>query len=489
MSIDFSKYKHREVFEFFEQINNIPRESGNEKQISDFLKKFAEDRKFYVRQDEYNNIVIKKPGTLGYENRPAVIIQGHMDMVCVKANDSSHDFKKDPLKMYIDGDLLKAKDTTLGADNGIALAMVLALLDSKKIPHPPIEFAVTTDEETGLIGAVKMEMHDLEGKYFLNLDSEEEGEFVVCCAGGTRLGLFQKIIKNEKSPHNCRFFKIQIKDLAGGHSGMEIDKNRANANRLLGRTMYELKNELNAEFIKINGGVKDNVIPSYAMIDVLIPHEKAVMVNDLISRLQKTFRSECGIADENISLSADEIIVADKNKIQILSGETVGNAIFILMNSPAGIQSMTAEIPGLVQSSLNLGVVEQKDDVIEYVWALRSSVLSLKCNMINQMKLFAEKFNLEMDLWGDYPSWPLKPKSKLEQICTTTFKKMYGKDPLVKGIHAGLEGGVFLEKLPHLEAISFGPDMWEVHSINERLSISSTERVYDFMKEILIQLD
>ncbi|MBN1499250.1 MAG: aminoacyl-histidine dipeptidase [Spirochaetes bacterium] len=487
MRPDFSSYKHKAVFDFFSEINSIPRQSGNEKQISDYLKNFAEQRNLYVRQDEWNNVVIKKPGTKGYEDRSAVIIQGHSDMVCVKSNNSSHDFSKDPISMLIDGDFLKAKDTTLGADNGIAVAMSLALLDSENISHPPLEIVITTDEEVGLTGAMKMNTDDLTGKYFINLDSEEEGEFVVSCAGGVRLCITQNAEMTENNTEGCTVYRIEIKDLMGGHSGMEIDKKRGNSNRILGKVLLELDKYVSG-IIKINGGVKDNVIPSYSAVEILVNNENIPVVEKLIENINDSVRNELGSADKDVKIIYNKL-ESISDKIKIISKKSYQDILLILVCSPNGIQTMSPEIQGLVQSSLNLGVIEHQDSIIKYIWALRSSVKSLKQHMINQMKLFADRLNTGIETWGDYPDWPLKPKSKLEQICVNTYKSMFKKEPVVKGIHAGLEGGVFLEKLPHLEAISLGPDMWEVHSINEKLSISSVERTYDLLISILQQLN
>lgn len=474
------------VFYFFSEISKIPRASGNEKGISDFLKKFAQDRDFYVRQDGMNNIVIKKPGTPGYENAPAVILQGHMDMVCEKNEGTDHDFTKDPIRFVIDEDRLKADGTTLGADNGIAIAYALALLDSKEIAHPPLEIVVTTDEEVGLTGAIEMAVDDLEAKYFINLDSEEEGELVISCAGGLRANIVMSLDrKTIKKAYNRRV-DLVLKGLKGGHSGMEIDKQRANAALLMGRILSSLNDVLDVRIANISGGMKDNVIPREAFATFYIPDFEVPLMEKGIEKITATLKNEYRTADPGLDLEVQIKVV--EGRVEALKKSKQEDLLFLMMTVPNGIQSMSAEIPGLVESSLNLGKLAMTNDTLLLEFATRSAIGSRKFHMTRQLNCLAGRVGGTCTENKKYPEWPLKNDSNLLELCKATYERMYGNVPIVKGIHAGLEAGVFLEKLPHLDAISFGPNTFDVHSPEEWVSISSTKRTWDFLLAVLSEL-
>ncbi|MBC7958514.1 MAG: aminoacyl-histidine dipeptidase [Vallitaleaceae bacterium] len=475
------------VFYFFSQISDIPRESGNEKAISDYLKNFAQERGLFVRQDEYLNILIKKPATPGYEKAPIVILQGHMDMVCEKNAGTVHDFLKDPLKLVIEGDFLKADGTTLGGDNGIAVAYALALLDASDLPHPGLEVIVTTDEEVGLTGALAMDVSDVEGKYFVNLDSEEEGEFVVSCAGGLR-AIFKMPLqyqKVERSAYNQ--VNLSIKGLKGGHSGVEIDKNRANANMLTGIVLCKLNDALDdLKVLTVSGGMKDNVITREGFSTILVNKNSMKVYEDALLDVIAEIQYEYKTSDPDIQITS-EVVECDPS-IQVLSKQSKEDLIFLLMSFPTGIQAMSAEIPGLVESSINLGKLRIEEDELVFEFATRSSVKSRKQRMVRTLQMFADKVGGTCIETKKYPEWPFKSQSKLLDQCVATYEKLYGRKPIVKGLHAGLESGVFLEKLPHLEAISFGPDLFDVHSPDERLSIPSTKRTWEYLTEVLKSL-
>lgn len=471
------------VFYYFSEISKIPRQSGNEKAISDYLKNFALDKGLFVRQDEFLNILIKKPATPGYEKAPIVILQGHMDMVCEKNEGTIHDFKVDPIKLIKSGDYIMAEGTTLGADNGIAIAYALALLDSTDIPHPGLEIVITTDEEVGLTGALEMDTSDFEGDYFINLDSEEEGELVVSCAGGLRALLGLPLEYETINPTLYETIQLNIKGLKGGHSGMEIDKNRGNAIVLMGNIFSRLSQDVDFRISNLMGGMKDNVIPRESFATLNIPKNQIKQFNEAMALITSELKNEFKTSDPDLYFLIDPIEKADITSV--VAQDSLSKIIFLLMALPNGVQSMSADIEGLVESSINLGRLYQEEDNLYFEFASRSSVRSKKYRMVELLKLFAKQVGGSCIESKDYPEWPLKRDSELLKLCIATFERLNHNKPVVKGIHAGLEAGVFMEKLPHLDAISFGPDIYDVHSPDEKMSITSVKNTYEYLKEIL----
>lgn len=468
------------VFSYFEEISNIPRGSGNEKEISDYLVKFAQDRKLEVIQDDALNVIIKKTATKGYENAPTVILQGHMDIVCEKNFDTEHNFLQDPIKLLVDGDFISADGTTLGGDNGIAVAYCLALLNSQEIEHPAIEALFTTDEEVGMNGAIALDASNLEGRYLINLDSEEEGEFLVSCAGGLKVAIDLPIdfVESEGS-----LIKIMVKGLKGGHSGGEIDKNRANSNKLLGRILHELNKQVDTHVVEMWGGSKDNAIPREAYANVIVNKDDISKLEDIVNNMEKIVQKEYKTSDSGIVFvvtKEDETI-----KKNTFSKNSLNELIYLLMNVPNGIQSMSADIEGLVESSLNLGVITTSETSVELILSVRSSIGSLKQLIREQLELFANKCGAKFVVNGQYPEWEYRKESKLRDIFIKTYENMYSKKPLIKAIHAGLECGVFDEKIESLDMISIGPNMFDVHTPDEKLSISSTKRTWEFLLNVL----
>ncbi|MFW6015013.1 MAG: aminoacyl-histidine dipeptidase [bacterium] len=469
----------RSVFNFFEILTNIPRESGNEKAVSDYVVSFAKKRDLEVYQDQVNNVIIKKQGTKGYEELPAVIIQGHLDMVCEKNMDTVFNFEKDHIRLTIKDDYIMADGTTLGADNGIAVAYALALLDSKDIPHPPLEVLLTTDEEVGMKGALELDTSILNGKYFINLDSEEEGELLVSCAGGLKAFIHLPIDFQETN--NEKAFNIVIKGLKGGHSGMEIDKNRANSNKLLGRILHELSKHIDFDIFTLGGGLKDNAIPREAFAKIIIPNNQENKLKKIVLKMEKIFQNEYKTSDAGVKV----LIKGEDSVLQVFSDEVKNKLIFLLFNIPNGVQTMSADIKGLVESSTNLGVIERENDYINLIFAVRSSIKSLKYYIRDQIKSFAHFINADFIETAEYPEWEYDPDSKLRELFVKTYEERYGEKPLVKALHAGLECGVFSEKIPDLDLISIGPDMFDVHTPEENLSISSTKRTWEFLLSVL----
>ena len=469
--------KPEKVFTLFEEMSQIPRTSGDEKKISDWLVAFAKERNLEVYQDEALNVIIKKPGTAGYEDSPAVIIQGHMDMVGEKSKESTHDFSKDPINLRIDGDYVYATDTTLGADDGIAVAYGLAILDSEDIPHPPLELLITTSEETGMNGAIDLDASPLKGKVLLNIDAEEEGIFLVSCAGGnTVYTSFSAEYENESR----KAYEIYVTGLKGGHSGIEINKQRGNAVKLLGRVLKRTSREMDIRIASISGGAKHNAIAREAVATITVPEIKVSTLKGILDEMNKLFVNEFASEDPEIVVGIKE------SSCERVMSEKTTNAIINYMNIvPDGVQTISREIEGLVVSSLNLGVLEEKEDKIIFTHAVRSSVKSLKEDISNKLMIIAELCGGTSEIKDNYPEWQYTADSKVREVAISTYKELTGEEPKIEAIHAGLECGLLKEKLPEADMIAFGPNLYDVHTPQEHMSISSVARTFDFLKALL----
>ena len=469
------------VFKYFEEISQIPRGSGNEKEISNFLYKFAKDLGLEVIQDEHLNILIRKPATEGYENCPGVILQGHMDMVCEKNKDSDHDFEKDPIDLRIIDDMIYANGTTLGADNGIAVAMGLAVLASNDLAHPSLEVLITSNEEAGMTGANGLDGGILKGKYIINLVSEEEGYLLVSCAGGNRayvtLPLTYKSVDENKQA-----LLVEVKGLLGGHSGMDIVKQRANSNVVMGRILNLL--DIDYDLVEVNGGSKNNAIPRECEAKVVVDKNQVDALKASVSRIEEILKHEFSTTDPGLKVIVEET-TADK----ALADDCKSKALLLLNLIPNGIQTQSMDIEGLVESSTNLGVVKTSEDKMSFESAVRSSVATLRENINNKTKLLADSVGANFENTDGYPAWEYVKNSKLEHICVDVYEKLTGKKPIIPAIHAGLECGLLLDKMNGAEAISMGPDMFEVHTPNEHLSIPSVKNVYEFLLEVLASMN
>ncbi|MCL2462880.1 MAG: aminoacyl-histidine dipeptidase [Defluviitaleaceae bacterium] len=477
----------REVFRFFEEISRIPRGSGNEGEIAQYLEDFALGRGLWVLRDGFNNVVIKKPGTPGFEAAPPVILQGHTDMVCEKNKDTVHDFEKDPIRLIAEGDFIRADGTTLGADNGIAVAISLALLDSKAIPHPPLEVVLTSGEEVGLTGAQGLDCSVLAGKTFFNLDSDTEGIFTVSCAGGLRADM---LIPAERVPAKAgaKAFALRVKGLKGGHSGIEIDKHRANANVLLARALNMLAKEFDADVASVSGGLKINAIPREAEALVYAATEYQDDVFAAVDKLERAVKAEFATADPDVSISVAEIYTetgAEEKSRPALSKAARDRLISAIILTPNGVQSMSAEIAGLVKTSNNIGILEQRGDYIAVCNEVRSSSASEKNFVREKLTALAGLTGGTLEIHGDYPGWEYNPNSPMRVKLVRLYEEMYGGEPVVHAVHAGLECGFFAERIPGLDVISIGPDMHDIHTPDERLGIASTARVWEFLKKAL----
>ena len=472
------------VFYYFEQLNNIPRGSGNEKAVSDYLVSFAQEHNFEYVQDQANNVIIKVPATPGYENSDTVVIQGHMDMVCEKAPDSDHDFLTDPIEMHVEDDWIYANNTTLGADNGIAVAMGLAVADSNDIPHPPLELLITTSEETGMDGAHALDPSLIQGRMLINIDSEEEGVLTVGCAGGCSVNFDMPIVR-EKMGEGLVAYKIFVGGLKGGHSGIEINKQLGNASKLVVRVVDMLRRELEIQLVSVDGGTKHNAIVREAQAVVAIKPEDDVKLREICAEAEKAFKAEYRVADPDVFVQVEK-----KNcHCDVMAAECADAVINFLYVLPNGVQSVSKDIEGLVESSLNLGVVATKEDSIHMLSSIRSSVRSLKEDIHRKVELLATICGITSSVEGGYPEWNFNPNSKIRDTFVEYYEKLFGKTPEVTTIHAGLECALFDEKFNgEMDMISLGPDMVGVHTAQEHLSISSTQRTWKYLCEVLKSL-
>lgn len=477
------------VFQFFEEICSIPHGSGNVEQISNYLVDFAKERGLKYRQDEKYNVVIWKDGSKGYEDSEPVILQGHMDMVAVKTADCPKDMEKDGLDLEVNGDLISAKGTSLGGDDGIAVAYSLAILDDPDMPHPPLEVIITTDEEIGMLGAAYMDVSDIKGRLFLNMDSEDEGIFTVSCAGGATVTCK---FPYERENVQAAVMRVSLDGFSGGHSGVEIDKGRANANVVMGRLLYSVMNDV--RLISINGGEKDNAIALSCQVEIAVPADKAEEVKN---KMQETFAivaEEYKVTDPNAALhveagDADKADgTAQSTDVQALTAKDTAAVIQALLHMPYGIQRMNPEIEGLVQTSLNLGILRTNETSVDLSYAVRSASEHEKQFLIDKMDALAVLLGGTTEISGPYPGWEYRADSRLRDVLVDTYRELYGKDPVVEGIHAGLECGLFASKMGDIDAVSLGPQMEGIHTVNEVLSISSVQRTWELVTKALAAL-
>lgn len=461
------------VLYYFEEICAIPHGSSDTKRISDYCVAFANEHGLRCVQDAHNNVVIYKNATEGYEDHPTVILQGHLDMVCEKDADCDIDFSRDGLRLKHDGEFISADGTTLGGDDGIAVAYALALLAANDLKHPALECVFTVDEEVGMLGADAMDMSVLQGRLLLNCDSEDEGVLTVSCAGGARSD-FKLPIAYEAAQGQA--WRVSVRELIGGHSGVEINAGRANANKVLGAILQKLSVRL----VSIGGGSKDNAIP----------RESVAVVVSRDSQFAERFADAAQEAKK--SLPATEVyvqftcepIAADKYMTEAASEAVLG----LLNDLPNGVQCMSKDIEGLVQTSLNLGILETNETFVRMAFSVRSSANEEKAALLAQLVALSEKYGADYSESGHYPAWEYCKNSVLRETMVKTFADIYGKEPIVEAIHAGLECGIFCDRLPGLDAVSFGPQMHDIHTSRERLNIASVERTWNYLVEVLERL-
>ncbi len=466
----------KQVFSFFEAMCAIPHGSRNTKAISDWCVAFAKERGLEHYQDEANNVIIIKPAAPGYEAAQPIILQGHLDMVCEKAAGCPKDMDREGLDLAIDGDYVYAKGTTLGSDDGIAVAMAMAILDDKSLPAPRIEAVFTTDEEIGLLGATALDVSTLKGREMLNLDSEAEGIFTVSCAGGNTTAC---ILPVTRTAFAGATLTVTVGGLTGGHSGAEIHKGRANSNMLMGRVLLTLAQKMDLRIQRVDGGLKDNAIPVETRATLVVSDLQAA--EQLAGEMEKTLQNEYRTTDPALFVRAE---AAQSTQLPLDQAST-GKVICMLQCLPNGIEAMSAEIHGLVQTSLNMGILVTEEDVVRASYSVRSSVDSQKQMLKERLSCLMEQLGGRVEFSGEYTGWQYQEHSPLRERMVAVFQEQYGKAPKIEAIHAGLECGIFAGKMPGLDCVSIGPDLLEIHTPREKMSISSVQRVWAFLLEVL----
>ncbi len=472
----------QDVFYYFEEICKIPHGSGNTGQISDYLKAFADEHGLYCRQDELNNIVMIKEASKGYEDHEPVLLQGHMDMVAVKDADCTIDMTKDGLQLEILGDRLTAKGTSLGGDDGIAVAFALALLAGEEYRHPRIELILTVDEEVGMEGATGLTVDDLTAKRMINLDQEEEKIFITGCAGGARIDIRKKTETEQIKGLLC---KLKISGLQGGHSGQEINKERGNAICLMGRLLAALQEKTPVYLKEVNGGTADNAIPNEVCAEIVVTE----WTEDIAAFMEEKF---CGLkaefAGKEDGLKCELQVGAEDALIEVCNRKDSEQWIHLLNVIPHGVIANSVKMKGLVETSLNPGILNVSAVEGMVSTSVRSSNAAAKEALINQLKSLAALCDATVGIRGDYPGWDYDPDSPLREKMVTIYEEMYGVKPQIEAIHAGLECGIFQSKIPGLDCVSIGPDMQDIHTTRETLSIPSVQRVWKFLLKVLESL-
>ncbi len=475
----FENEKAGKVFDYFSQLCTVPHGSGNTKQISDLCCAFAREQGLEYYQDELNNVVIIKEASPGYEAAPAVILQGHLDMVCAKTAACTKNMEKEGIDLALDGDWLHAVETSMGGDNGLAVAMVMAILADNSLVHPRIEAVMTVDEEVGMEGAFGLDVSMLKSKMLINLDSEDEGVLTVSCAGGVRAACTLPV---ERTVSRAVKLRITVGGLKGGHSGVEIDKGRGNSNQLTGRLLRAIRKVSNSHILSMTGGKADNIITNLTVTELAVSEYEVEKVIAAAKECEAIFKAEYSTSDPDVCVTVEDL---GKTEMYPLSIESTDDIIHVLLVMPGGIQAMSMDVPGLVQTSLNLGILELEDDALRFSFAVRSSVESQKTMVTERIESVMEKLGGTVSYYGDYPGWAYMKDSKLRELCVKVFNDMYGRDPEILAIHAGLECGLFSGKIPGLDCVSFGPDLKNVHSVDEKVSVTSVKRVYEYLVEII----
>lgn len=472
-------YEPKLVWKFFHEISQIPRESHHEELIKDYLIEQAKKYNFRYATDDINNVYYYIDATKGYENLPSVALQGHMDMVCVKSDTSNHNFRKDPLDLFIDGDWLRAKDTTLGADNGIAIAMILAIFADPNSKHGPLEAIITVQEETGLYGALAVEEKYVKSKMMINLDSEDEGIIFIGCAGGIEVDATSKPVY-EKENDNYKYYELNISGLKGGHSGAEIHTNRANSLKMASDILYYLQKETKIALVSLRGGTKRNVIPSTATaIFALLDDSK---LNKVLDNLKSAYKDMYEISDPNFKIE-----VKKSKKAKTLSLKDSKNIIDTLFITTTGVYAYSSSLDGIVETSSNFAIANiSEDEGLHLITSCRSNLEGSKDITADRIAQIWSKLNdVEVKIHGSYPSWKPDVSLKLHKFCAKAYEDYTKKKPEVTAIHAGLECGIINSRISGMDSVSFGPDIRGAHSVEEKLSISSTKNIFGFLEHLL----
>lgn len=471
--------KPENVFYYFEQIAAIPHGSRNTKAISDYLVSFAREQGLEYYQDASNNVILIQEATAGYENAEPIIIQGHMDMVCEKESGCDIDFEKDGLNLYVDGDFLKAEGTTLGGDDGIAIAYALAILADEEIAHPRLEVVITVDEEIGMLGAESIDLSMLKGHKMLNIDSDIEGHFLTSCAGGMTV---ETTIPVSYMTQRGLPFTLTVAGLEGGHSGSEIDKEHGNANIVMGRVLKYLSDRGELGIAALEGGLKDNAIPRECRADILVPAEQKERTVSSLQEIEKILQKEYEASEKSLRI---DVSVGEERELPVLSYTSMTKVLFYLRCVPDGVQHRSMALPGLVETSLNNGIMRLTEESFQMTSSLRSSVSTRKEELREKLEYLAEFLGGEIQVSGDYPAWEYRADSEIRNRISAVYADLFGETPVFEAIHAGLECGILSDKIADLDCVSFGPNNYDIHTPKERLSISSTERVWKLLVEFL----
>jgi dipeptidase D len=469
------------VLNYFQEISQIPRESGNEAGVRSYLRTFATEHGFFYVEDKTGNIIIRKPAAPGYEHVPSTALQGHMDMVCVKEEGYEHDFTKDPIKLKVEGDYLTAEGTTLGADNGIALAMILAIFDDPDALHGPLEGIFTVSEETGLDGAFGLEVENILSRRLINLDSEEEGYFYIGCAGGGEVAAELPAVL-ENTSKGMIGIEITVSGMLGGHSGAEIHTGRGNAIKAVVRYLKLLSRTTDLHLCSLDGGTKRNVIPSLCRCGFALPDTQEDYARELADRLQKDLTQELSTADPNVLVTLNTINLPKS----MVSAEQTVSVIDALYLVPNGVEAMSTSIEGLVETSNNLAIVHlDQQGMFHFTASQRSSIMSARDEIEERTCTAFEICGAHTRRENKYPAWTPNPDSAFAQQCAAAYRRFTGNEPMISAIHGGLECGVINSKADDMDSISFGPNLSGVHSPDEKMSISSAHRIYQFVRALL----
>ena len=472
--------KPERVFYHFEEISKIPRESYHEKAISDYLVEFGKKLNLETYQDKYYNVVLRRKATPGYENAPGIVIQGHMDMVCEKESDSNHDFRKDPIDLIVDGNRLRANKTTLGGDNGIAIAMGMAILEDESIKCGTIELLATTSEEIDLNGALSLEPNVLKGKMLINIDSEDEGVITVGSAGGVEIDILLPIEKETLTDVNL--YTLSLEKLQGGHSGVEINRKRGNSNKILAEVLHNLKTLTDYSLVEVFGGSKDNAIPRSGKVVLASSKD----IKDIISKVADEVKAKYVSFEPEMSFTLE---ATTAKEVSVLSKKTLDSYIKTIEEIPTGVNTWMKEYPEIVESSDNLAIVKTLDENINIIVSLRSSDPEVLNELKDKIASILKENNASFEFSAGYPEWKFRAESKLREKALEVYKKLYNKDMKVEVIHAGLECGAISQNYPDIDFISVGPNLRDVHTPSEYLEIDSTERVYNYVVELINSLN
>lgn len=474
-----SQLEPRSVFSFFETICSIPHPSGQEGLLADYLVSFAQARGLEHYRDQLNNVILIKPASPGYEEEAPIILQGHLDMVCEQEAGRNMDFAHEGLELAVEDGYVTARGTTLGGDDGIAVAMILALLEDDSLPHPRLEAVLTVSEEVGMEGAAAIDLSMLQGRKLLNLDSEEEGQIMVSCAGGCRVDCRLPVIRTTATGRLCT---ISVSGLTGGHSGVEIHRNRANSCRVLNWTLVELGRQLSFGLVSLEGGNKDNAIPREASAQIVLPGRLVPALSAALERCRRSLAEQYAGTDPELTL---DLTYQGQGSYEALTVECAQKALLLIQYLPNGVQAMSQDIPGLVETSLNLGVVRMSEQELTLRFSVRSSVLAAKDALKDQLAQAISAVGGAVSFTGDYPPWEYRKDSPLRDDLCQVYHQRTGQDPQLVAIHAGLECGLLSEKLPGMDAVSIGPNMKDIHTTQERLEIASVQRTWEYLLQVL----